>query len=636
MTSSLNEYMNNIHTVYKNSLSEDAHTIDTPPSLKCELHAHQKAIASRMETIEKELTSGVMHNDDECMYSNYAILGDSVGVGKSLMVLAHIARVDKLPPLLKNNMLNKFSSSNFFSIKSCKYSKLTEAGCLIIIPHTLFRQWSEYIETQTTLSHFCIARLNQIDSTTFRENVLSAQVVLVSNTSLKPFIKKSNDDNLKWKRVFIDEADTIYMPGISIRESIKTNFIWFITASWINLMYLNMNLYFDKDRVQSILNDNSVPAYIKLQFKSRLKTTYYYYTEMLRVRSQPFLRDILTITHPLRSKIVLRCSEEYINKSISLPQLIKEILICRSPVSNSVLSNVVSHSMKQMLDAGDIEGALSSLGVKGKTANELIQTVTTMLKKDLQRLEATYKFKEELTYSSQTVKEAALLSLKEKINKTTESIKSIEDRIENLRNSSCPICFEPSDTLLVTQCCSQAFCTPCLVGSMAIKAACPLCRTAMNISSCSKLLLHDVSNNAIVEKGHDELPTKIEALLNIIKSNPMGKFLIFSKYDNPFDNLENKLSELNMRVKHLKGNKDSIKMTLDKFESGQIQCLLLNSQFAGAGLNITAASHVILLHSMSHEEEKQILGRAYRVGREGALTFIKLLHDSENDYSDAS
>ena len=116
----------------------------------------------------------------------------------------------------------------------------------------------------------------------------------------------------------------------------------------------------------------------------------------------------------------------------------------------------------------------------------------------------------------------------------------------------------------------------------------------------------------------------------------MGKFLIFSKYDNPFDNLENKLSELNMRVKHLKGNKDSIKMTLDKFESGQIQCLLLNSQFAGAGLNITAASHVILLHSMSHEEEKQILGRAYRVGREGALTFIKLLHDSENDYSDAS
>lgn len=636
MTSSLNEYMNNIHTVYKNSLSEDAHTIDTPPSLKCELHAHQKAIASRMETIEKELTSGIIYNDDECMYSNYAILGDSVGVGKSLMVLAHIARVDKLPPLQKHNILNRYSSSNFFSIKSCKYDNLRETGCLIIIPHTLFRQWSEYIETQTTLTHFCIARLNQIESTTFRENVLNSQVVLVSNTSLKPFIKKSNDEKLKWKRLFIDEADTIYMPGISIRESIKTNFIWFITASWINLMYLNMNLYFDKDRVQSIINDDSVAPYIKQQFKSRLKTTYYYYTEMLRVRSQPFLRDILTITHPLRSKVVLRCSEEYINKSISLPQLIKEILICRSPVSNSVLSNVVSHSMKQMLDAGDIEGALQSLGVKGKTASELVQTVTLMLKKDLQRWEATYKFKEELVYSSQTVKDAALISLKEKINKTKESIKSIEDRIENLKNSSCPICFEVSDTLLVTQCCSQAFCTPCLVSSMAIKAACPLCRTAMNISSCSKLLVHDLSRNVILEKGSEELPTKIEALLNIIKSNPMGKFLIFSKYDNPFDDLENKLSELNMRVKHLKGNKDCIKLTLDKFESGQIQCLLLNSQFAGAGLNITAASHVILLHSMSHEEEKQILGRAYRVGREGALTFIKLLHDSENDYSDAS
>jgi SNF2 family DNA or RNA helicase len=165
-----------------------------------------------------------------------------------------------------------------------------------------------------------------------------------------------------------------------------------------------------------------------------------------------------------------------------------------------------------------------------------------------------------------------------------------------------------------------------------MKAECPLCRKGLVPSKCIKLLNGDISGNTIVNNESDGLLKKNDALLNILKTNPKGKFLIFSRYDNPFTALESSLDKLEMNVKHLKGNRNVIKSTLDKFQSGQIQCLLLNSQFAGAGLNITAATHVILLHAMTHEEEKQILGRAYRVGREGPLTFIKLLHENEDNY----
>ena len=55
----------------------------------------------------------------------------------------------------------------------------------------------------------------------------------------------------------------------------------------------------------------------------------------------------------------------------------------------------------------------------------------------------------------------------------------------------------------------------------------------------------------------------------------------------------------------------------------------MNTIQMGAGLNITDATHVILLHSMTHEEEKQILGRAYRVGRTSELYFTKLLYPDE-------
>ena len=93
--------------------------------------------------------------------------------------------------------------------------------------------------------------------------------------------------------------------------------------------------------------------------------------------------------------------------------------------------------------------------------------------------------------------------------------------------------------------------------------------------------------------------------------------------------MESSIEALGIKVKQLKGNKDAIAATLRAFQGGDLRCLLLNSHYAGSGLNITAATHVILLHAMTHEEEKQILGRAYRLGRTAPLHFIRLLHSDE-------
>jgi SNF2 family DNA or RNA helicase len=115
----------------------------------------------------------------------------------------------------------------------------------------------------------------------------------------------------------------------------------------------------------------------------------------------------------------------------------------------------------------------------------------------------------------------------------------------------------------------------------------------------------------------------------LFKENPEGRFLVFSRYDNPFTAMESSIESLGVKVKQLKGNKDAIAATLRAFQTGDLRCLLLNSHYAGAGLNITAATHVVLFHAMTHEEEKQILGRAYRMGRTEPLHFIRLLHSDE-------
>jgi SNF2 family DNA or RNA helicase len=160
-----------------------------------------------------------------------------------------------------------------------------------------------------------------------------------------------------------------------------------------------------------------------------------------------------------------------------------------------------------------------------------------------------------------------------------------------------------------------------------------MCRTGIHPSGLVKVVSEEEKNKIVVSKKEvveeEEFKKKPEALLDLFKKNPDGRFLIFSRYDNPFTTIEESVSTMGIKVSQLKGNKDHIASTLRQFQSGDIKCLLLNSRYAGAGLNITAATHVVLLHAMTLEEEKQILGRAYRMGRTGELTYVKLLHPDE-------
>jgi SNF2 family DNA or RNA helicase len=126
-----------------------------------------------------------------------------------------------------------------------------------------------------------------------------------------------------------------------------------------------------------------------------------------------------------------------------------------------------------------------------------------------------------------------------------------------------------------------------------------------------------------------QLLKKTDQLLELIRQKPNGKFLVFSRYDNPFLQITHEIESLNINVKEVKGNKDVIASTLKSFQNGSTKVLLLNSMQAGAGMNITAATDVILLHAMTHEEEKQILGRAYRLGRTEPLSVVRLLHPEE-------
>ena len=91
-----------------NGCTSESHMIDQPSSIRVSLRAHQRAIIYQMNTLETSLQKG-LDISGETLFSRYAILGDSVGVGKSLMVLGHIASKLNSPYSLSYKSLNNES-----------------------------------------------------------------------------------------------------------------------------------------------------------------------------------------------------------------------------------------------------------------------------------------------------------------------------------------------------------------------------------------------------------------------------------------------------------------------------------------------------------------------------------------------
>ena len=628
---------NVMRDVYTRSIPSTAPHTDLPPgSLKVGLRAHQQAVLHRMAEHEQQLLNG-MDCSGATLYSNYGILGDSVGAGKSLMILGHIARLSALPTLKGYSTLGSGGSRNTFSITQQVYKDISEAGCLIIVPHTLFRQWSGYIKTQTNLSAMLLDKASCFQSEHFTRDLMAAQVVLVSNTLYKTLSAWTYQNNIRWTRAFIDEADTIHI--VSTCTAPVARFTWLVTASWMNLLFPNSSYHLSTIALNSLVISKDAPyGLLRSHFEGAIgkgPNAHYNFFHWA-VTSSNFLRHILDDSNTLRGHLVVRCTDDFIKESISLPILHRRMILCKQAIAQQIVSSVVSAEVAELLHAGDISGAITALGVKSETAMTLVEAVTKNLKKELARLQATRNFKASMEYATAGAKEAALATLDHKIKQAEESIKSVEERIQ-AADESCPICYDDIQDSLVTPWCSRGFCASCILTCLARQPACPMCRGEIAPNKLVKVLRGAAAaadQNAIVPAGEGDvppgtLPKKHEALMQIFKENPAGRFLVFSRYDNPFTEVEQRLAGLGVKVRQLKGNKDAIAATLRGFQGGDTRCLLLNAHYAGSGLNITAATHVILLHAMTHEEEKQILGRAYRMGRIEPLHFIKLLHESE-------
>jgi hypothetical protein len=623
---SINKLISVFSQPVQNSLTDQSVFAAQPPEIKVPLKPHQLTMIQAMGERENKCIDGFTI-DGEIHHSQFAVLGDKVGSGKTLMMLGHISKMKAAPPENVFRRVHPNSRVAFWSERPVCDQECS-GNTLIIVPHTLFHQWKHAIQTQTNLSFLEVRTTKVIERADFLTLIKQRDITLMSNTTIRNLMADPLRAALQWKRIVFDEVDSVHFT--STTDMPRANFYWLITATWGNFLFHGLYVYL----TDSYLNTHAAefhPDLLSILQQEQLTNSANYYARY-DVKSHAFFEKFLG-RHPNRGHLVLRNSDGFMADSWRAPTVNEERIICESPMVQRVLANFVTAEVQELLHAGDTQGAFERLGVSNTTKSSLIEAVCESREKELDRLQKTLAYKETIGYATPAAKEQALQSLRGKIQSLQTQITELNTRITNFKHEMCAICFEEPTLPTFVMCCNRVYCGKCLMEWLQRAGSCALCRQAVD----SKML-RQLKEGEESPKGHGhpkdtviipKKPKKREALLNIITGAKDGRFLVFNRYDNPFVELEEQLKELGHRVATVRGNKDHISKVLKQFEKGEIQILLMNSTQAGAGMDLKSATHIILMHAMKKEEEKQIVGRAMRLGRTEPLRLVRLLHENE-------
>ena len=133
----------------------------------------------------------------------------------------------------------------------------------------------------------------------------------------------------------------------------------------------------------------------------------------------------------------------------------------------------------------------------------------------------------------------------------------------------------------------------------------------------------------IIVKNYKGKNSKLEILMNIIKSNKTRKILVFSQFTKVLGLIGNRLNEENISYSYIDGKTDAKKRLalVEEFNNtDKNKVFLISLKAGGTGLNLTSASMVIHFDPWWNPAvEDQASDRAHRIGQKNVVDVIKLI-----------
>jgi hypothetical protein len=479
------------------------------------LMEHQKRALSYCSHLE-ENTEIDIPNKNYTLFTNKGLYCDQVGAGKSLVLLSLIANSPIVYPK------TRIFSHTIGSIGTMLKNRVDELSAIsvIVCPTTLFNQWKEYINIQTTLNFKFIYKSSDFDDTDFT----NIDGILVTNSwyySLCNCMK-----GIHISRVIFDEVHMLKLSKDKkitqektektpyIIDKISASFYWFISASPSDI---RNNIY----------------------------------------RRSGFFNTSLYEVLELGSGSCFKNTNNLISQKIILPDPITHIVSCKNTAILNVLSSVVNNSILESISADDVNGAIQKLGVEKLESDSIISLVNKDLLRKKDMFLSHIKELHTKIWKNENSKLKSIESYELKLKEIDQKIELIRKRI--LDSNIDPITCDDIITPAVTPCCQNTFEFKSLTSYLIKeKTSCPMCRSPLHPSQL--LIIQNKSTiNGKEEDIVDVLPpknivfsSKLEALTNILsninKNTKNTKIIISSGQTANYTDVFNVISNFKMSM----------------------------------------------------------------------------------------
>jgi SNF2 family DNA or RNA helicase len=228
-----------------------------------------------------------------------------------------------------------------------------------------------------------------------------------------------------------------------------------------------------------------------------------------------------------------------------------------------------------------------------------------------------------------------------------------EDFIKERVKDPCIIClcdYEDDTEIIITKC-RHIMCAECFNMMMGTKSVvpCPECRGDITIKDITKTCIKPVENSdeleqtSIIQENDNEyagcinkygskMALLIKYLKNLFNTNNTNRAIIFSQYDEMLSLIKQVLIDYDIKYVFCKGNVNVISKNIMKFKTNpEYRVILLSSDKANSGSNLTEASHIIFIDVLNMEKqhaidvETQAIGRAVRLGQKKSVKVVRFI-----------
>lgn len=547
---------------------------DQPPDLKVTLKDHQLAMLHRCFEIEKV-----------CALSPYKLgfMADTVSAGKTIVALA-MAFVEKQ-----------------------KYHR--PALNVIVVPQNICEQWHQEIVRFTgdklkTLLLVDFADMSDLDIKP--ERITEFDVVLTVPSYFAFLAGFCTRNNIKPKRVIIDEADTI--AGM-VSQKIPAGVTWFVSATIDRLPESAAGMVQVGRKVEGV-EDRNTPA----NDSSSLKTTHGW---MLRAEE--------TGTYEIPARLlrngerICRCDAEWVVESFAIPPASER----KVNVSNVIIDVLACLTYAKLLQPRCLESAnardfrVISGGVESEfeVLPRLLQRLNAQKEDAEARLEG---LKRRMHMEQRISEEEAVLQSKIK------GLALIREQAKNFL-----LCQGTFEQLALPDRGAQPvdrcrMCVDCQAGysiTFDLKGPCLACGSQKNL---------EVRTPGEPAKALNKADEVVKIVEHLTEDGSKPRIIIFAKYTQSFGQIVAKLKNTGLAVEEADaGTVKAAGSMIRKFRGGEIDVLLAQSNLFCSGMNLPEVTDVFFLHAVHAYSTKQIAGRAQRPGRKEPVRIWTLLHDNE-------